>query len=193
MAPNCSVAGAVGVLGQGQGVILEAFSAQNPTPCPGLPAGPATGGTKVSPFQLASAFWDVVPLPVPQPSVPPGKAITGTESYLVTGDTEAPPPWVIATPIGTLTVTAHGTYLVNWGDGTGLTGPYATTGAPWPTGTITHVYDTAATVTIEVEEEWTATWSLGGAGGTLAGLTTVGTLPGFDVGQVQAVVTGGGA
>jgi hypothetical protein len=45
----------------------------------------------------------------------------------------------------------------------------------------------AAAVT--VTEEWSATWKLGGAGGTLQQLRTVGRIPHLPIVQVQAVIT----
>jgi hypothetical protein len=159
-------------------------------PCPAQPPHPAP--IVLSPQQLAQQFWDTIPLPRPAPGVPPGYAITGKTAYLLAGDSNAPAPYTRQTPIGLLTVVAHGTYTVDWGDGGGsdVTGPYTTAGAGYPSGTITHTYDDVGRYTITVRETWSATWSIGPAHGVLNALHTTGTIPGFTVRQVQAVITG---
>ena len=153
--------------------------------CPATPVPPALAA---NPVVLAEQFWQTIPLPSPRPAVPPGFAVTGKPAYLVTNGTTAPHPWTEQTPLGTLSVSAHGTYLVEWGDGANG-GPYPTEGLPYPDGTITHTYDTIGRVDITVTEAWSATWRLGAAGGTLQQLQTVGRLTGFPVEQIQAVIT----
>lgn len=145
----------------------------------------------VDPVTLAVRYWTTIPLPTPKPSVPPGYAVTGKPSYLVTDGTLHPAPYIEATPLGLLTVKASGTYMVDWGDGTEPTwsGPYQQEGRPWPSGVITHTYDVAGSVQVTVTEDWTATWSLAGVTGTLGGLHTEAAIEGFRVEQLQAVIT----
>ncbi|HET9690923.1 MAG TPA: hypothetical protein VFP61_07200 [Acidimicrobiales bacterium] len=153
--------------------------------CQGSQVPPAI---TANPQAYAIQFWRSIQLPVPKPSVPPGYAITGKPAYLVTDGVTHPPAYTEATPLGQLSVTATGTYTVDWGDGaTG--GPYAFEGQPYPDGTIAHTYDQVATVRVVVSESWTATWQLGAASGTLGGLRTQAAIPGFEVRQVQAVIT----
>ncbi|MGH9059923.1 MAG: hypothetical protein ACRDZY_10470, partial [Acidimicrobiales bacterium] len=121
---------------------------------------------------------------------PPGFALTGKPAYLVTGGTVAPPPYSQATPLGPLQIVAHGSYTIGWGEGT-TSGPYDTEGLPYPHGNIAHTYDNVGGYTVTVRETWTATWTLGGAGGTLQQLHTDGAIPGFPARQVQAVITNG--
>ncbi len=125
------------------------------------------------------------------PSIPPGYAITGKVAYLVTDGTIAPARYQRSTPLGTLTITARGSYLVDWGDGTLplWTGPYREEGGPFPDGLISHTYDNTGTVTVIVRELWTATWALGSANGVLGALHTTATVAGFAVRQLQAVIT----
>lgn len=159
--------------------------------CPPPPATPATPSGAPQPPSaagLAVHFWRTIPLPVPRPDIPPGYAICGKEAYLVTNGTTTPAPWSEATPLGTLSVKASGSYLVNWGDGSGWSGPYPFEGEPYPDGRITHVYDVAGTYNVTVEESWTATWSLGGAAGTLGGLHTTATIDGFQARQLEPVL-----
>jgi hypothetical protein len=162
-----------------------------PPPPPAAPGHPAPALPVLDPVTLAVQFWHTIPLPVPKPTIPPGYAVTGKDAYLVTNGTTRPAPYVDNTPLGQLTVTATGQYLVNWGDihQPGWAGPYSSEGEPWPNGVITHVYDFAGTVDVTVEEEWTAVWRLAGASGTLNGLHTAATIPGFRVEQLQAVLT----
>lgn len=143
----------------------------------------------INPELLAKRFFDTIPLPVPKPSVPPGYAVTGKIAYLLAGDSNDPPSWHRTTPLGVLTVTAHGTYTINWGDGTPTT-TSTSPGAAYPDGTIVHTYDDTGHYTVTVREDWTATWSVGAAHGTLSGLHTTGTIPDFAVRQIQAVITG---
>jgi hypothetical protein len=157
-----------------------AYSACPPTP-PGV-AAPA-----VDPATLAEEFWQTIPLPVPKPAIPPGYAITGKPAYLVTDGTVSPASFVEPTPLGLLTVTAHGTYTVDWGDDSSG-GPYTSESTGYPTGQIVHTYDRTGTVDVALHEAWTATWTLGAAAGTLGQLATQATIPGFAVRQIQAVI-----
>lgn len=161
-------------------------------PCPAVAAGPAPAPAPVNPVDFAVQFWQTIPLPVPRPTIPPGYAITGKPAYLVTNGTLAPAPYQRATPLGPLTIVAHGSYRVDWGDSTSptWTGPFESEGLAYPNGNIFHTYDNAGTVTVTVQEVWTATWSLGAATGTLEALHTTATIAGFPVRQIQAVITG---
>lgn len=113
-------------------------------------------------------------------------------SYIVTNGTLAPPAYQRQTPIGPLYITAHGQYLVDWGDGTVPTwaGPYEQEGHPYPDGNIAHTYDNVGIVTVTVEEVWTATWRLGAADGELTSLRTTATIHGFTIKQIQSILTG---
>jgi hypothetical protein len=158
-------------------------------PAPGTPAAPQVAALAVPPSVLAVNFWDTIPLPVPKPSIPPGYAITGKPAYLVTDGTVAPAPFTTETPLGLLSVSARGAYTVEWGDGV-VSGPFSSEGLAYPDGNISHTYDNVGTVTVTVDETWTATWTLGGASGTLDQLETRATIPGFPVRQLQAVLIG---
>jgi hypothetical protein len=178
--PNTTTPAEVAYLNQLIKNLLVTFA-----PCPPTPGG--TAAPALDPATLAEQFWQTIPLPVPQPSIPPGYAITGKPAYLVTDGTVAPPAFVEPTPLGLLTVAAHGTYTVDWGDGS-TGGPYATEGTGYPNGQIVHTYDRVGTVDVAVHEAWTATWTLGAAAGTLGQLATVGGIPAFTVRQIQAII-----
>lgn len=168
---------------------LQAWLTCPPFPIPAAPAG-APAAARPTPATTAVQFWRTIPLPVPRPTVPPGYAVTGEAAYLVTGGSLHPAPYHFDTPLGELTVTAAGTYRVDWGDGPRNTwsGPYSSEGRPWPDGAVSHVYDVAGRYDVTLEEDWTATWVLAGATGRLTGLHTTATIPRFRVEQLQAVI-----
>ncbi|MFN2608857.1 MAG: hypothetical protein ABR511_13365 [Acidimicrobiales bacterium] len=151
--------------------------------CPGDP------GPGLSPQLAAIHYWQNLPLQAPHPWIAPGRALTGREAYLETRGEEAE-TYREATPFGTLDIRALGSYSVDWGDGT-TTGPFDEPGRPWPDGSITHVYIDVGTYNVVVTEQWSATWKLGGAGGTLPGMHTEGRIDNFPVQQIQVVVTPG--
>jgi hypothetical protein len=77
--------------------------------------------------------------------------------------------------------------MVDWGDGSGWQGPYDNPGAPWPGGQITHSWIDVGHYEVRVAEVWTATWSLAGAQGSLAALRTQGSIPNFEIRQLQSI------
>lgn len=156
---------------------------------PGAPSCPKPAPAAANPTTLAQQFWQTIDLPVPRPSIPPGYAITGKQAYLVTQGTTHPAPFVRQTPVGRLTVTAVGSYVVNWGDGSSptWTGPYDEEGQPWPNGQIIHTFDDAGYFNVQVVENWTATWTLAGQTGHLAGLRTSASVRHFHAEQVEAI------
>lgn len=164
------------------GALLSQFP-----PCPGVhvPGGRAA----VSPQQMAAGFWasqGTNPLLRPAPRIRPGYGLAGETAYLETGGSNGQ-YFADPTGAGTLDIAATGTFWVDWGDGTPLAGPYSSTGGPWPNGDITHTWDNAGHYTVTVYETWHAVWHLGGQGGALGGLRTVGTIPGFEVRQLVSV------
>lgn len=132
-------------------------------------------------------MWDEeVPLPKPKPSIAPSRAITGKVAYLETKG-ELRNVFTEPTVFGTLTITAHGSYSVDRGDGE-KGGPYTFEGKAWPDGRITHTYLNVGTYNVTVTENWTADWQLGGESGVLRTLRTTGTISNFPVEQLQAVI-----
>ena len=113
-------------------------------------------------------------------------------AYLVTNGTLAPSPYQRQTPLGPLYITARGSYLVDWGDGTvpAWAGPYKYEGRPYPNGNISHTYDNVGTVTVTVQEVWTASWRLGAANGQLTALRTTAALHNFTIKQIESILTG---
>lgn len=159
-------------------------------PCPG-PAPSGAGGPPAvaPPGAVAASFWQdhgVNLLSRPGPHIAPGYALTGNPGYLETG-AQLAQSFSDPTPAGTLDISAHGQLYVDWGDGSGWSGPYDTPGAPWPTGTITHVWADVGRYDVVVQERWSATWSLGGASGSLTSLQTQGSIPAFEVRQLESV------
>jgi hypothetical protein len=155
--------------------------------CP-LPA-PAAGAAPVvvDPEQIAISFWRRVELPVPEPVIGPGSAITGNTAFLEVNSDLATQFDARVPGFGTLEIDASSEVLVDWGDGTGVQA-YGSAGGPYPAGDVTHVYADAGVVDVVVTQVWSATWRLGGDGGTLGGLQTTGTIEDFEVRQIQAVL-----
>ncbi|HZT67125.1 MAG TPA: hypothetical protein VFA11_15155 [Acidimicrobiales bacterium] len=154
-------------------------------PCPqtALPAG------GVPPAVIAAAWWEAHGqdlLAKPAPRIDPGYALAGKTAYLQTGGMTGQ-SFSNPTPPGALVISAKGEFYVDWGDGTGLSGPYDTTGGPWPSGQITHVWADAGTYTVTVIERWTATWALAGQTGQLTALRTQGEIAAFPVRQLESV------
>lgn len=156
---------------------------------PSCPEQPSTSGQTApvdTPAALAARYWERVPLPSPVPRIAPGRAITGKLAFLETGG-EVSATYDNDTFFGPLHITATGTYMVDWGDGT-TTGPYSYAGKAWPDGEITHEYIRVGSYNIVVTERWTAYWSLYGQSGTLRTLQTTGRIDNFPVEQIQAVI-----
>ena len=155
-------------------------------PCPGVAL---PGGAALPPSVVAASFWEAHGqdlLGRPAPRIPPGYALAGKPAYLETGGATAQ-SFTNGTPAGALSIAATGVFLVDWGDGTGLAGPYDTSGGPYPSGRITHVYDRVGSYTVTVYETWSATWSLAGQQGELRALRTEGDFPAFPVRQLESV------
>lgn len=157
--------------------------------CPAVPGAPAV--VLPSPETVALAFWRQADLPAPAPYVAPGYAVTGMRAYLESR-AQAEAAFVYETVLGPLTIDARsGGLWVDWGDGAGWEGPHQSLGGPWPDGDISHLYGDKGEVTITVTQEWTATWAVGGASGTLGGMSTTGAIEQFHIGEIEAVLGDG--
>jgi hypothetical protein len=138
---------------------------------------------------VAASFWALHGADLlgrPAPSIAPGYGLAGKLGYLET-HAATTRQFSNPTPLGPLTIAARGTFLVDWGDGTGSQGPYDTAGAPWPDGQITHAWDDVGRYDVTVVEVWTATWSLAGTNGDLAALRTRGAIRQFEIRQLESV------
>lgn len=135
---------------------------------------------------VAARYWERVPLPKPQPTIAPGRAITGKMAYLETKG-ETGHTYTNGTVFGPLEIVAKGSYTIDWGDGE-TSGPHGFEGKAWPEGKITHEYQDIGRYDVVVTEKWTATWRLGGESGILRTLQTTGRIDSFPVEQIQAVV-----
>ena len=151
--------------------------------CPGVTGAPDTPAT------VAHEYWSVHlkdALARPRPAIAPRYMITGKVAYLE-ANTKMAERFDHPTALGVLVIEAVGQLFADWGDGTGVPGPYSNPGRPWPDGTITHTWTHQGRYDVVVTERWTATWRLGGLSGTLRGLATEGRIEDFEVRQLQAV------
>jgi len=155
-------------------------------PCPAQPRAPGQPAPVETPAMVSARYWELIPLPKPQPKIAPGRAITGKLAYLETNG-ELTHTYTNSTAFGPLEIVAKGSYTVDWGDGT-TTGPHSFEGKPWPDGEITHGYRDIGSYNVVVTENWTASWRLGGESGVLRTLRTTGRIDDFPVQQIQAVI-----
>lgn len=155
-------------------------------PCPEQPLAPGQPAPVETPSMVARRHWERVPLPVPQPAIAPGRAITGKLAYLETRGAVTH-TYTNDTMFGPLVIVATGSYVIDWGDGE-TSGPHSFEGKAWPDGQITHEYINVGSYDIVVTERWTATWRLGGESGVLRTLQTTGRIDNFPVQQIQAVI-----
>jgi hypothetical protein len=128
-------------------------------------------------------------LPRPTLSLPPGYAITGLRTYLITGHELNFDPPSITIDLGavslTVTVSATGQSTVDWGDGTVTT--HRTGGTGYPDGAINHVYTDAGTVDITVTDTWQVSYEAGPFAGTISAPLAPVTLADVEIQQRQAV------
>lgn len=112
-------------------------------------------------------------LPRPTLELPPGFALTGLRTYLITGHDLDHRPDPFALDLGplplTVELTATGTTTVDWGDGTVATYDHGATDG-WPDGPINHVYTHTGDVTITATDTWDITYRAGPVSGELTGL-----------------------
>jgi hypothetical protein len=180
-AESAAQAGAI----EDTGNILWEYQYANYPPCPGA----ARVAPPPSPAVIAGDFWRVEledRLDKPKPRIAPGYMLAGKLGYLET-NTKLAERFEHQTPLGLLVINATGQIFVDWGDDTGMSGPYRSAGKPWPDGTITHSWSNADHYDVVVTERWTATWELAGRKGSLDGLSTEGRIEDFEVRQLQAV------
>jgi hypothetical protein len=147
------------------------LSDETQVPCP---------GSAPSPDQLAHAWAQSATLPGPTLTIAPGYAITGLPAYMQIETI----PW--STTLGQIVHVecGHDYFDVDWGDGAQTT--TTTTGGPWPTGTVTHVYQvTDPGLTVTVTERWSCSWTAPGYSGQITGMVSKGQLRDFAVRQIQ--------
>jgi hypothetical protein len=154
---------------------------------PRPPAQPTPGGA------AALAFEQLVTLPQPTISIPPGYTVAGLRTYLVIGGPQRLDPEPIDALGYSVTLHITSTYDIDWGED----GPdrYATRvtsqgGRGYPDGDVFHVYTTKGTYPVTVTQRWTATYEIaGGESGTIADVLSTSATSSLPVRAYQAVVT----
>lgn len=167
--------------------------------CPGAAGSTKAAAPPPSPQDAAfqAWYWETK---LPDPSLatsPPDGAITGLDLYLAIGGQQS-----MTLDVPALGYVVHlevtSVYDVYWGDprpddsatGRAVTRNHPTQGGPYPSGDLRHQYIDRGSVTIEVAQKWTATWSAGGESGTIADRLATSATRTIPVQEIQAVVTG---
>ncbi len=154
-------------------------------------AGSGTAVNVVTPSDVALSVWDqqiVRQLPSPAPTLPPGYGVVGIEGFLLSNDSNLA-RFSVPTVLGQMSISAVGSYMVSFDGGQAFEGPYQTPGASWPTGGIGHMFSQAGPHELIDQENWSGTWSLDGASGSLPQLETVGYLQNLNVYSLVALRT----
>ncbi len=144
------------------------------------------GGSKTNlptPSEVADSEWStqlVKQLPIPLPTIPPGYGVVGITSYLLTGDATHC-SLSSSSALGELTISAKSSYEVSFDGGDQYSGPFQTSGAPWPLGGIDHMWLNPGARSVVVVQNWTGTWYLDGQSGQLPTLQTRGEIANYVV------------
>lgn len=130
-------------------------------------------------------------LPRPTLDLPPGFALTGLRTYLIT-DHELTHDLTTTVDLQIaqidVSISATGTSVVDWGDGT-VTEHEHGSDSGHPDGPINHVYTHADTVDISVTDTWTVTFQAGPISGTFDAPLAAVVLDGIEVQERRAVRT----
>jgi hypothetical protein len=130
-------------------------------------------------------------LPLPDPDIRPGWALTGMPAYLEVGA-----PAVHSTVLSgdalpvSIEFEATATYRVDWGDG--HVSEHASSGGPWPEGDIVHTYADAIDRTVVVTPVWSVTASGAGQTFTFPEVELVGSELALPIREMQSVRTASG-
>ncbi len=137
----------------------------------------------LTPSEVADSEWStqlIKQLPIPLPTIPPGYGVVGITSYLLTGDVTHC-SLSSSTPLGELTISAKSSFEVSFDGGDQYSGPFETSGAPWPIGGIDHMWLNPGTHSVVVLQNWTGNWFLDGQSGELPTLQTRGDIANYLV------------
>lgn len=131
-------------------------------------------------------------LPRPTLELPPGFALAGLRTYLVT-DHQLTHDLNTTLDLQVInldvSITATGTSVVDWGDGT-VTEYDHGADQGYPDGPINHVYTDAGFVDITVSDTWTVTYEAGPISGSFEAPLADVVLPDIEVTERRAVRTG---
>lgn len=131
--------------------------------------GPCPEETPDEILEGLDRFAAGLPMPPPDPRIPPGRAITGLPAFL---EPNGQTVHTVSLEIFGSTFTAtfhHVAYDVNWGDGT-PTQRYGHTqvAGAYPDGEIRHAYQDRGHVIVSVTQYWAGWWSYDGVPGAIA-------------------------
>lgn len=155
---------------------------------PRPPAKPTPGAA------AALAFHQIVGLPKPTFTIPPGRATAGTRAFMIISGATAVDPGTMNVLGQNVNLHITSTYDIDWGDTTPTRYSRNVTsqgGRGYPDGDVFHVYESKGTYTVTVTQRWTATYDItNGEAGTIADTLTTSSTTQLPVAAYQAVVTG---
>jgi hypothetical protein len=141
----------------------------------------------------ALAFEQLVTLPQPTMSIPPGYTVAGLRTYLVIGGPQQLEPGPIDALGYAVTLHITSTYDIDWGEvGPDRVSTHVTSqgGRGYPDGDVFHVYERKGAYPVTVTQRWTATYEIaGGESGTIADVLATSVSLVLPVRAYQAVVT----
>jgi hypothetical protein len=130
----------------------------------------------------------------PDPVFTPDVGVTGLDTFVAAAPPE-PVTVTLASPGtgGTLTVEFHVVQVtIDWGDGATQEVPASLFAelAPFPDGTIAHVYETSAHTAIDVAFEWLVRWRVGTGAWNVVDITPTTATTDYQVDQIAGRISG---
>lgn len=162
---------------------------------------PVDPARELPPQVIGGVIRDTVTdvLPRPEPSVPPGYALTGMPAYLVTDHAldYGPTRHDVDLEVMQVTVEVRGeaTTTVDWGDGSEPR-TYDQPGHPYPDGQVVHTYTDTGTATVEITDTWRLTYDVYRGGrriiSDVAAFELAPVVLDLEIRELQTVRTNGG-
>ena len=150
-----------------------------PTPRLGGGSAAAAGTLAQQAAAYATSYFRSIELPKPAPKMSSPDGVCGGVHYLDPGIGKQLVYQDPDTAFGPLLLHVTASFVTDWGDGTAKTGAFS------------HTWTTKGTYVITTTANWSATWSFGKYSGVITGPSTTGTIEGWQVRELQAVITEG--
>jgi hypothetical protein len=157
-------------------------------------AGSARPPARPSPATAAAAaFRQIVNLPKPAFTIPPGYSVAGLKAYMILSGPQKLNPAPINALGYAVNLHINSVYDIDWGDNTptGISKNVSSQGGKgYPNGDVFHVYESKGTYKVTVTQRWTATYEIAGGGtGAITDVLSTSASTQLPVQAYQAVVT----